>query len=154
LEIEMQDEIAIERAAYLMGVRKTRGQYSEASGRTSCRVMAVGGRMLDIFEAIRQFLTPTKIRQAEIAIQDARESGFLTKKEMRDLRKNDLIKQLQSRPGSSTRDLGIRLGIGYSYACKYLEELEKEGKVHSVRSGTPHRPRLTWYVGHGSLSCS
>jgi hypothetical protein len=86
------------------------------------------------------------------AIQEARKSGFLTKKEMREKRKDDLIKELQSGPGSSTRELGIRLGIGYFYASKYLRELELEGKAYSVKAGTQHRLRLCWFVGKNHQS--
>ncbi|HMD78887.1 MAG TPA: hypothetical protein VKF39_02770 [Nitrososphaerales archaeon] len=146
LEIAMQDEEAIDKASILMGIRKTKGEWSESSGRWSWRVVAIGARMMDIFEAIRPFLTTSKIRQAEEAIRRGRDSGFLTKSEMKEERKRALVQRLKDKPGSSTRDLGRGLGIGYSYAKKYLEELKKEGKVYSEIDGAPHRLRLDWFA--------
>jgi hypothetical protein len=145
LEIAMQDDQAIEKASHLMGVRRVKGEYSDASGKFSWRVMAVGARMIDIFEAIKPFLTSTKIKQAEVAIERAQESGFLTKRQMREKRKGFLLMAVLSRPGLSTRELGIKLGIGYSYALAYLRELEKGGKLFSRKSGTKRRLRLLWF---------
>jgi hypothetical protein len=146
LEIAMQDEQAIDKAAFLMGVRKTKGNTSESSGRMSWHVTAVGARMIDVLEALKPFLTPTKIAHAEEAIRLARASGFMTKREMKENRKRQLLNEIGSRPGSSTKDLGERLGIGYSYALKYLTELEGECKIISARSGTKNRPRLNWFI--------
>ncbi len=109
------------------------------------RAEAVGGRAIEVIEELRPFLTEAKTKQAEKAIQDARATGFKTKSEMKESRKNDILDELESKSGSSTRDIGRDLGIGYSYALKYLNELQDEGRVYSEKGGTPNRPRLHWF---------
>lgn len=144
--IAMQDDEAIEKAAALMGVRKTKGNVSKSSGRILWRATVVGARMIEVIEALEPFLTRLKLKQAHDAIKLAMESGYLTRREMKEVRKAKIVSELRNNPGSSTRDLGIRLGIGYSYALKYLTELKNEGRVHSQLGGRSTRPRLDWFI--------
>jgi len=78
------------------------------------------------------------------------EYSYLTTKpeesEMRENQKSRILAELQSKDGSSTKDIGVGLHMDYGYALEYLKELQDEDKVYSVKGGTPNRPRLHWFL--------
>lgn len=48
-----------------------------------------------------------------------------------------LTQDLPSAPGIGTHDIGDRAGVCYSTAVRLLNQLKKEGKVHST--GSKHK---------------
>ncbi len=144
--IAMQDVDAIQKAGYLMGVQHSSAGISEASGRESRRVVAVGDRAIRLLELLRPFLTPAKIAQAEEVIRLARSSGFITMREMREKRKSMTVESIEKTPGAFTGELAREVGISGSYAIRYLQDLQQQGRVHSVNVGTGARPRRRWFT--------
>ncbi|MDA4116982.1 MAG: hypothetical protein OK455_01395 [Thaumarchaeota archaeon] len=143
--VRMQDSEAIEKAAFLMGVRRSAAGVSESSGNQFWSATAVGGRAIGVIELIRPFITPTRSEQADQAILLARKTGFRSKPEMREMRKQFVEECIRLRPGSFTSKVGIQAGTTGRDLKRYLEELERDGKVRPVNVGTIRRPRHRWF---------
>lgn len=145
LAIAMQDEQAIDRAAAMMGVRKTSGYVSPVTGRMNWRVQASGARAIEISEKLKPFLTEAKVKQAENATSQARETGFMTKAEMKERQMNRILAEVTAKPGASSREIRERPGINQVYALRYLRELRNEGKIEERKSDTPKHRISYWF---------
>jgi len=152
LAIRMQDKDAVDIAATLMGVRRVAAGKSKQSGRRFWRAVVVGGRAIQVVELIKQFMTPAKIKQADKAILFARKTGFRTKHEMCEERKQVVEEFVRRKPGSFTAELMRLAKTNWFYVSKYLQELEKEGKVWKVNADTARRPRHRWFPAHSEQS--
>jgi DNA-binding MarR family transcriptional regulator len=145
LAIRMQDKEAIDRAGFLMGVRTCAAGISPSSKRPFWIVCAVGGRAMEIIGKIREFLTPTKIMQAERVLEASKRSGYRTKMEMWENRKNVVLEYIRAWPGSYSSYIGRNTNCAGSQVKRALEELEKEGKVVRMEERESRRPRSRWF---------
>ncbi len=151
LVLAMQDKEAIMKAANSMGVTAGPAGVSKASGKRNWRTAAVGGRMLEVFVLIRPFLTSTKRRPIEKAIERARASGYLTLDETIGRTPRRILETVNRFPDSfgieNSRKVGIWCG---SYSGKYLRSLERALSIRRTNVRTKLRPRFRWYPREGS----
>lgn len=146
VSVIMCDKLAIQKAAGLMGVRRTASGKAPITGRRLWRVQAIGGRALEVLDLVKPFLTSTRIERAERAISKARDSGYKTRSERKDEKKLGILKLVRLKPGSSTRDIRSGTGLDTAYAHRYLNELVKEGRIRNAARRARTRIWNRWYL--------
>jgi predicted transcriptional regulator len=141
----MCDKYAIQKAARLTGVMRTSSGNAPITGRKLWRMLAIGGRALEVLNFVRPFLTGTRIKQAARVVKKARASGFRTRHERKEQHKLGILTLVKLEPGSSTKRIqrGTRLDI--AYARRYLNELAEEGKIRNAPKRARSQIRNRWF---------
>jgi len=145
VSVIMCDRSAIEKAARLIGVRRTASYKARITGRRLWRVQAVGARALQVLDLVKPFLTQTRIGQAARAIEKARAAGYRTRREIEGQNKLRILKLVRLEPGCSTRRIRSCTRLDTAYLRRYLDELAKEGKVRKVATRASSQVWHRWF---------
>jgi DNA-binding MarR family transcriptional regulator len=78
-------------------------------------------------------------------LEASKRSGYRTKMEMWENRKNVVLEYIRAWPGSYSSYIGRNTNCAGSQVKRALEELEKEGKVVRMEERESRRPRSRWF---------